>query len=293
MKDEFYIGWMPEAPEGFAKHIKKAVLVLVVVVITAAVVLGLFQKRFSTAAFEFGVLTELKGVYHSNPVPLLRVMSRKDVFGHASFVTIPLVGYGKNGAGGTMKTLGEEKGQDLEGKLLTLKGTLLYNDGKILMQVDRSDDPLVTVSEKDFLSPATKGEGEKVYLPAAKDLGMQTLSGEIVDPKCYFGVMKPGQGKPHKDCAIRCILGGIPPVLRVTNAEGASHYYLLAGAEGEPMNEKVKDVVAEPVSITAKAVQYDDWIVLYTSKERISRISYARLLNPEATLASCSVDCRE
>ena len=46
---------------------------------------------------------------------------------------------------------------------------------------------------------------------------MMDVKGEIVDPKCFFGVMKPGEGKPHKDCAIRCILGGIPPVLKVTD----------------------------------------------------------------------------
>jgi hypothetical protein len=28
-----------------------------------------------------------------------------------------------------------------------------------------------------------------------------TLTGEIVDSKCYLGVMNPGQGKVHRDCA--------------------------------------------------------------------------------------------
>ena len=37
-----------------------------------------------------------------------------------------------------------------------------------------------------------------------------TLKGEIIDPKCYLGAMKPGGGKTHKACAMRCIAGGIP-----------------------------------------------------------------------------------
>jgi hypothetical protein len=35
-----------------------------------------------------------------------------------------------------------------------------------------------------------------------------------------------------------------------------------------------KIIVAEPVSIEAKIVQQDDWIILYTGKESIKRISY-------------------
>ena len=37
------------------------------------------------------------------------------------------------------------------------------------------------------------------------------------------------------------------------------------------MNDVLQDHIAEPVSLTAKAVQYDDWIVLYTNKESIKR----------------------
>ena len=118
-------------------------------------------------------------------------------------------------------------------------------------------------------------------------MGIQTIRGEIVDPKCYFGVMKPGEGKVHRDCAIRCILGGIPPVLHVQNDKGESNYYLIVGQNGEKMNEAVQDVVAEPVSIEAKVVQQDDWIILYAGKQAIRRISYAQLRNPDAKLVAC------
>ncbi len=42
------------------------------------------------------------------------------------------------------------------------------------------------------------------------DLGVVSLTGEIVDTKCYLGVMNPGSGKLHKDCARNCLRGGIP-----------------------------------------------------------------------------------
>jgi hypothetical protein len=50
-------------------------------------------------------------------------------------------------------------------------------------------------------------------------LGTQTLIGEIVDSKCYLGVMNPGALIPHRACAIRCISGGIPPVLLVRQSD--------------------------------------------------------------------------
>jgi hypothetical protein len=77
--------------------------------------------------------------------------------------------------------------------------------------------------------------------------------------------MKPGLGKPHRDCAIRCILGGISPLLHDENAKGASNYYIIVGANGERMNEVVQNFVAEPVELNGKLVQYDDWIVVYVN----------------------------
>ncbi|HKC35989.1 MAG TPA: hypothetical protein VKB95_08000 [Chitinophagaceae bacterium] len=128
------------------------------------------------------------------------------------------------------------------------------------------------------------------YSVVERDLGTQTIRGEIIDPKCYFGVMKPGEGKVHRDCAIRCILGGIPPVLHVQNEKGESNYYLIVGPNGEKMNEAVQDVVAEPVSIEARVVQQDDWIILYTGKESIRRISYTQLKNPGASVIACAIN---
>ena len=107
-----------------------------------------------------------------------------------------------------------------------------------MLQVDANDQPLVNVADaKINLSD----------LQTTKQLGTIAIKGEIVDPKCFFGVMKPGEGKPHKDCAIRCILGGIPPVLKVTNEEGRQNYYLIVGANGEKMNEAVQDYVGAQV----------------------------------------------
>jgi hypothetical protein len=255
--NEFYIGWQARAPRVFVKHIRKALWMLFPIALLAGFLLSSSQKKFSTASFEFGKPTALKGVYYQQPVPMLKVVDKDNLS-----LTIPLVGYGKHGAKTAMIAFEKEKGVSLNGKELTLKGTLLYSDGKTLMQVDKNDNPLINIGAT---SPVQQHQ---------KQLGMQTIRGEIIDPKCYFGVMKPGEGKVHRDCAIRCILGGIPPVLHIQNEKGESNYYLIVGENGEPMNEAVQDVVAEPVTIEARVVQQDDWIILYTGKEKIKRFSY-------------------
>jgi len=270
-RQDFYIGWMPKAPQSFARHVKRVLLILFPVALIVAYLLSTSQKKFSTANFEFGKLTEVKGVYYNNPVPMLKVIDKNNLS-----MTILLVGYGKHGAETAIMELEKEKRVSLNGKEITLKGTLIYGNGKTLLQVDKNDNPIVNI-----------GAGSTIQLQQ-KDLGTQTIRGEIVDPKCYFGVMKPGEGKVHRDCAIRCILGGIPPVLHVQNEKGESNYYLIVGPNGEKINKAVQDLVAEPVSIEARVVQQDDWIILYTDKERIRRISYAQLKDPNAKVIACA-----
>jgi hypothetical protein len=278
---EFYIGWMAEAPKSFYAWIKKYLFVLLPIVIILGILLALCQKKFGTGNFEFGTLTEVKGIYFNKPVPVLKVVDGKDIWGNENYITVPLIGFGKHGADGVLADMEKEKNTSFEGKELTLKGTLLYNDGKLLLQIDANDKPLINVADD-------KNNASLFAQP--KETGMIDIKGEIVDPKCFFGVMKPGEGKPHKDCAIRCILGGIPPVLKVTDNDGKQNYYLIVGENGEKMNEAVQDYVASPVTIHAKAVDNGDWIVLYVQQNGLQHYSYIRE-HFNNTIASCTVTC--
>jgi hypothetical protein len=272
----FYIGWQPKAPLSFAKHVKNVLFVLFPLAAVIGLLLSFNQKKFSTASFEFGTLTEVKGVYYNNPVPMLTITDRNNIS-----VSVPLVGYGKHGAEGIIKAIEKKKAISLNGKTVTLKGTLLYSDGKLLIQVDEHDAPLVKI------------ENASAPAPTIQQLGNITVKGEVIDPKCYFGVMKPGEGKVHKDCAIRCILGGIPPVLKVMNEKGEANFYLITSPNGEKMNDAVKDFVAEPVEIHARAVQIDDWVVLYTKSNDIRSISKREILLPELHTLACTSKCVE
>jgi hypothetical protein len=53
------------------------------------------------------------------------------------------------------------------------------------------------------------------------------------------------------------------PILYVRDENGNANYYLVLGTNGERLNQELKDHIAEPIAVKAKAIQYDDWIVLY------------------------------
>ena len=109
----------------------------------------------------------------------------------------------------------------------------------------------------------------------AVDLGIQTLRGEIVDSKCYLGVMKPGRGKPHRACATLCIRGGIPPVLRVETGSGEYRHFLLTDKAGGAINDRLLDLIAVPVEIAGRVLRTGDLLVLETDPKTIRRLDAA------------------
>jgi hypothetical protein len=100
--------------------------------------------------------------------------------------------------------------------------------------------------------------GEGVPVQGPENLGEVKLTGEIVDSKCYFGVMNPGAGKVHRDCAVRCISGGIPPAFLVRDSSGNTVTLLLANWKRELL-----DHVAEPVTIRGRLSRSAGRLTLY------------------------------
>ena len=74
--------------------------------------------------------------------------------------------------------------------------------------------------------------------------------------------MNPGQLTPHRACAIRCISGGVPPVLLVRPKGEPAKYFLLVSADGKAVNKQVLDLVAEPVEITGQVERQGDLMIL-------------------------------
>jgi hypothetical protein len=223
---EFYVGYLP-IPPGQKKVVRRVALTLMFLAIVVAVLLIAGQHPFAPSTFEFQRYRDFRGTLVAEPYPALLIPGQG----------LPwlLVGPGKHGAGGL---------RHLDGREVRLRGErILHGDNHMIE-----------------LSPGSLSAGAVADAPPrGADLGRLQLTGEIVDSKCYFGVMNPGNGKVHRDCAVRCISGGVPPAFLVRDAGGRTLTVLLADWKRELL-----DHIAEPVTISGHLVRSSGRLILYT-----------------------------
>lgn len=222
MDDEFFIGWEAKAPAALGGHLRRVAALLLLLGGGVAAVLATSHSKAADSSFEFGVERSFEGTLRHAPYPMLLV-DRPGGGQSTWLVTV----FGKRGA--------EAVTAALDGRRVKLVGSLVHRGGRTMIEVQPE-----TIEDLG---------GSEVAL-AAVELGEATLCGEIVDSKCYLGVMKPGNLKTHRACAVRCISGGVPPVLLVREENEAPRYVLLAGTDGEPIGRALLEFVAEPVAIT-------------------------------------------
>jgi hypothetical protein len=248
MKNEFYIGYQPKAPEQTASFMRKVIAVVGLGTCVVALIVAWSQKEFSPSVFDYGINSTVEGYYFEKPVPHIAVPLGINSDGREFFQNVLLVGFGKAGATNVMTKLQSRKGKSFKGAKIELTGFMIYANGKALLQVTEEDNSNIV-----FLSGAT------APVQILDSMSVTTLHGEIVDPKCYFGVMKPGEGKAHRSCAIRCIAGGIPPVFHARDRE---EYFLIVNENWQPVNEEVLNLVGDQIKIEGKEIIWNDWRIL-------------------------------
>lgn len=252
MNDEFYIGWQDKAAPGTRKLTRRVTVVLVLLALVLAVLFARAQRMIGTSVFEWGTHKTFTGILAASPYPRLLVPRPGEIAGQTAWSTYHLVAPWKFG-------LKPETVAPFDGKPVQLEGTLIYRGNQTMIEALPD-----TIRES--------GAPSRLALPRSESLGTVTLQGEIVDSKCYLGVMNPGQLTPHRACAIRCISGGVPPVLLVRQKAGPALYFLLVSAEGKPVNQQVLDLVAEPIEITGMAERQGDLLILRADPATYRRI---------------------
>ncbi len=253
--DEFYIGYLDGIGSNTKKTIKRFVLFSVGILVVAALIFSFNQKPFNNSSFELSSDTKITGTYHENPYPMLRVSIAEN-----TFKNILLLGFGKSSANPFLEKIRTQT-PNLNGKTLTIEGNLIYYNGKTLIQI--TDAEKVTLSKPNHLNKA----------PSKTIISEMTLKGEIIDPKCYFGVMKPGFGKIHRSCAVRCISGGIPPVLATSDNNTITQYYLLTDQNGKPLHKEILSFIGKPSKIKGTVEKLEDWYLLKINTSNISILS--------------------
>lgn len=260
MKNEFYIGYIPKAPKGIARFVIAFVVVLFVIMGALSYFLSTSHDHITNGTYEYGELTEVTGVIRMEPVPHIRILADNE--GKVG-KNIMLIDFGKFGARTSVESMQEKIGSNISQYEVTIRGTLVYQDGFTLLELTEKENALLN-HEK--LEASTK------YQVYPTTMINKSFIGEIVDPKCYFGSMKPAQSKPHRSCASLCISGGIPPVFVVQTPEKTAEYYILKGLNGEDINEEVLDFVADATNIQGMVTELDEWKVLYIDPQKIKRL---------------------
>lgn len=237
--DEFYVGYLPHAPLNVAAHMRKFIIAALAFGALTAWLFIINQKSFAFSVFEFLQPRAFEGVISAEPYPTLLVTRPGKSGNLPSFSRYLLVAEGKHGA--------QQEIANYDGQRVKLQGTLIFRDDQTMLEL--APNSIAPIAE----APSSN---------TAQALGAFTLTGEIVDSKCFLGVMNPGERKTHQACAVRCIAGGIPPILATRNEAGEIAYLLLVAHDGRAVNQDVLTLVAQPIAITGEVWQYDNLLTL-------------------------------
>jgi len=239
-RDEFYVGYLP-SPPSLRSVVRRRVVLLLAGVAVLGGVLAADMRPFPAKVFEWGKPRTFEGWLRVRPVPSLLVRKPGVTDPADLWTRYLLVQPGKHGA--------PAQAAEFDGNRVEVEGALIYRD----------DQAMIEVVPGSLHRAAVQGGGPDGTF---ESLGEHTLTGEIVDSKCYLGVMSPGSTKPHRACATRCIAGGIPPVFLVRRDDGPALYLLLLSREGKTVNREVLSMVAEPLEITGAVERHADLLVL-------------------------------
>jgi len=247
--NEFYVGYLPKAPAGISRLIRAVVIALMAIAIIGAFTFAAVQRTFAPAIFEYGKQRSFEGIIERKPFPTLLVKRPGSPdFGSSHYL---LVAEGKHGA--------DDEVSVVEGKTDRLKGTLIYRGNQTMIEVTKGS-----------ISVAGSAEAPRA---AERMLGVFELNGEIVDGKCYLGVMNPGSGKVHRDCAARCLSGGVPILFATNNFRGEPAVLQLTDSDQKALPKAAfLDHVGQTVRIKGTVVENGDTLIFEINPSGITEL---------------------
>jgi hypothetical protein len=256
-RDEFFIGYEPPLPARLSTFITRLVTAGARGVALAAAAIAAGHVGLEGGTFEFGRVRASTGTIVTRPYPAL--VEDADPAGGpgADRPWRLLVAAGKHGADALVR--------GLDGARVTLEGTRIERSGMRMLEVRAGS-----------IAPAGAAPSRMPAAEAVVDGGAVTLRGEIVDSKCFLGVMTPGDGRTHSACASLCLRGGIPPALLVRGRVGAPALYLLEDATGASLSDAAAGVAGEPVEVRGVIGQRGSWRILRTDPTRWTRLAASR-----------------
>ncbi|MBL8548348.1 MAG: hypothetical protein JNJ73_00080 [Hyphomonadaceae bacterium] len=249
MSDDFFIGWAP-TPEPDRRFLLRAALGLVAIGAGAGGLLASQQAPPGPGQWKQGEVRTWRGLLVREPYPALRTL---DLDGSPR--TAFLATSGKLGVQGRLTN-------EMCGAV-AVRGSLIARGRHAMIAVPDGDDwiTLASASEPDLAEMREE------------DLGEVLLVGEILDSKCWFGAMRPGQGKPHKSCASLCLRGGLPAAFCAgPNCGEGSEAPLFLDAQGRAHGHELLSLAADPVRALGRLVRVGDVTQFRADLSNVARL---------------------
>ncbi len=245
----FFVGWA-DTPPADRRFFLRAGFGLTAA--SAAIGFGLAasQRAPGSGQWDADVVREWRGVATAEPYAMLRTSD----LGNGPQTAL-LSCLGKCGVAARLGSLA--------GQPVVVKGSLIQRDRHVMIAVDEEGD-WIRRDERAPVDPA-------LAFPPVEPLGEVELTGEILDSKCWFGAMRPSEGKVHKACASLCIRGGIPPAFFARGSAGQGALLIMTTGGGAHGHDLLS-LVADPVRASGRVARWGNLLLLDTAPGSIQRI---------------------
>ncbi len=249
-EDLFFIGWQPEMQKTLKSKVRAYAIILALITVITGSVIAAFQETYGISRYDYTDLREIEGIFRADPYPHLTV----HIPNTDQCRSYMLVDQFKENWPRDLVT-------QYDGQFVKMSVGSIYRGDVTMFE----GDPLQEIQTLDL--PQNFPVQPEVTL-----IGEQTLIGEIIDSKCYYGAMNPGNLKTHRACATVCIKGGIPPVLLVRRKNDVPLYFFLTDTQGAPVIDEIIDYIAEPIQLTGTIESQCGLLMLSFDPATIRRI---------------------
>ena len=248
---DFFIGWA-DTPKPDRRFFLRAGLGLMAGTGALAGGLASMQNPAGSGTWNPGDVREWRGIATAEPYAMLRT----NELGVGPRTAL-LACLGKCGVTARIGSYA--------GKPVIIKGSLIQRGRHNMIAV---------VDDIDWIREDDGAADAMPSFPQVVTIGSVTLKGEILDSKCWFGAMRPSEGKVHKSCASLCIRGGLPPAFFARDRKGHSALMIMTD-HGTAHGPDLLPFVADPVEITAEARRWGDMLLLDGPVSSIRRLGGA------------------
>jgi hypothetical protein len=211
---EFYVGYLP-MPPTLKRVVRNVILTAAALLLLVSALIAAAMRDAGVGSWDTEHVTTVEGTMLTEPYAMLVKPGEAEA--------LVLVEEGKFGVRAGVASMAHKK--------VRASGHLLARGSRRVLELLPTRDAIEVV-----------GDAQAGAIPSQESSPV-TLVGEIVDPKCFAGAMKPGDQKTHKGCAVLCLRGGIPPAFAVWDEAGRVSTLMLVSREGLPLSGDRLEVI--------------------------------------------------